>query len=821
VNILSIFLILIITSFTSPTDHTQFVNRFIGTGGNGGIVPLAAMPFGILSCQPGNKPSDSRWQYSSKQAAETWQEALLTGNGKHGTMVMGIPDNERIICDHEELFLPHMDPDISPVMELKDILPEVRKLVLNNKSTEAGKLMMKEANRQFVEAGLPPAEHSGPTSHPAFDLFLEQHPEGTVKNYNRQLNLETGEVLVSWQDDEGLFEERVFSSRPDNINVVSLTGKNGKRINMDIGVMETPGRQGEYKGAQLEDLMKSTTNASADELYFHAAYTHGNGGYEGIIQLSTEGGSIEKMNGKLNVRNAEKVLIKVKIIRLKNAARSQKDSISQELKGLPKDYDELFEKHAIAHQKLFKSEELILTSDTLNQINNEDMLEQSHKEGATPLFVERAFAMGRYLFISSCGRYAPPLQGIWGGGWKPEWSGGFVFDSNVNLQVSAGIAGNMHESMMCYFDFIERLLPGWRENADKMLGCRGFLPAHYANPETGYLEHFTEMYAWVYWPGGAGWNFRPFYDYYLATRDKEFLQKRVFPLYREMADFYEDYLTLGKDGKYNIVPSISPENWPKAPFKGHSLLTYNSTYDVAVCKEILTILIEISKELDIEESNIPKWEDMLERLPEYRINEDGALAEWIDPEHPDRYEHRHISHLYPVFPGSEVLPDSLILAARKALDFRARFNTTSAHGLIHLGLMSARLGDSEKVQLTFDRIAQGNYYYNSMATSHERELICYNLDCAMSFPTLVMQSLIISQPGYMELMPTWPTSMPVGKITGLVTQAGVKVDMEWENGQLKSVTFYPIEDTKLNVRYKGKILELVLKKDVKTVHSFD
>lgn len=789
----------------------SFIRTFIFFG----ILPL------IISCQSGNKPLDSRWQYSSKQAAETWQEALLTGNGKHGTMVMGIPDRERIICVHEELFLPHYDPDINPLVDLKDLLPEVRKLVLNNKSTEAGQLMVKEADRQFAEAGLPPALHWGPTSHPAFDLILEQHPAGTVFNYKRQLNLETGEVLVSWQDDEGLFEERVFSSRTDNINVVSLTGKNGKVINMDIGVKETPGRKGWYQGVQLEEGLESRTSAGKDELYFHAAYSYGKGGYEGLIQLSTEGGSIEELKGILQVRNAEKVLVKVKIVRLKDAAQSRRESISQELKSLPHDYDELFEKHALAHQKLFRSAELILTSDTLNQINNEDMLEPLLKEGATPLFVERAYAMGRYLFISSCGRYAPPLQGIWGGGWNPPWSGGFVFDSNVNLQVSAGISGNMHESMKSYFDFIERLLPGWRENANKLLGCRGFLPANYANPETGYLDHFESMYAWIYWPGGAGWNIRPFYDYYLATRDVEFLQNRVFPLYREMADFYEDYLTPGKDGKYTILPSISPENWPKAPFQGHSLLTYNSTYDVAVCKEILTILIKISKELDIEKDNIPKWEDMLKRLPEYRINKDGALAEWIDPEHPDRYEHRHISHLYPVFPGSEVLPDSFILAARKALDFRARFNTTSAHGLVHLGLMSARLSDSEKVQLTFDRIAQGDYYYNSMATSHERELICYNLDCAMSFPSLVMQSLIISRPGYVELMPTWPSSLPDGKINGLVTHTGVEVDMEWKNGLLKSARFYPVEDMKLKVRYKEKEIQLDLKKDEKTAYSFD
>ena len=138
-----------------------------------------------------------------------------------------------------------------------------------------------------------------------------------------------------------------------------------------------------------------------------------------------------------------------------------------------------------------------------------------------------------------------------------------------------------------------------------------------------------------------------------------------------------------------------------------------------------------------------------------------------------------------------------------------------------MGLMSARLGDSKKVPLAFDRIAQGNYYFNSMATSHNRNHEIYNLDCAMSFPTLVMQSLIISHPGYVDLMPVWPKSLPNGKITGLVTQAGVKVDMEWEGGQLNSAIFYPVEDTKLQVRYEDKIMHLDLKKDVRSIHSLN
>ena len=160
----------------------------------------------------------------------------------------------------------------------------------------------------------------------------------------------------------------------------------------------------------------------------------------------------------------------------------------------------------------------------------EKMLPAIGRQGMSALCMEQLQAMGRYLLISSCGKYPPPLQGIWGGGWRPAWIGGFVWDSNINLAVSAASMSNLPECAASYNRYVLSLLPSWRLNARNYLGCRGFIVAHYNDPENGWLAHFGASFPGMFWAGGAGWNIRPLYEYALMTGDTHFLKEVVLPL---------------------------------------------------------------------------------------------------------------------------------------------------------------------------------------------------------------------------------------------------------------------------------------------------
>ena len=372
--------------------------------------------------------------------------------------------------------------------------------------------------------------------------------------------------------------------------------------------------------------------------------------------------------------------------------------------------------------------------------------------------------------------------------------------------------GDLPECAESYFGYVEHILPGWRLNARRYLGCRGFLVSHYSDPEKGYLSHFTDKYPWMYWPAGAAWNILPFYEHAQLTGDRNFLKNRVLPLYREMAEFYEDYLVVGKDGRYHIYPGISPENFPP----GHkTLLCKDATMDVAAARQVFDLLIQMGRDLKLDPKDIARWQSYRDKLPDYRINAQGALAEWVAKEYRDQYGHRHNSHLYPIFPGTELLKPgvdpALLDAARVALNKRFASDTTSAHGLIHVAMMAARLHDVEKVRTNLDRFSRRRYVYAGLVTSHNPNHDTYNLDSALSLPRLLMEMLVFTQPGRIELLPAWPKDFPNGNITGIRVSGGHKLDLIWMDGKLVSATLHAGKDDKCELIYRNKTQPLALK----------
>ena len=314
----------------------------------------------------------------------------------------------------------------------------------------------------------------------------------------------------------------------------------------------------------------------------------------------------------------------------------------------------------------------------------------------------------------------------------------------------------------------------------------------------------------MYWPGGAGWNLRPFLQHAQLTGDLDFVKKRVLPLYREMAEFYEDYLVPGEDGRYHQV-GISPENFPTPG----TLLCNDATMDVAVAREVFGALIQMGRQFKLDGADIAKWQAYLDKLPAYRINEDGALAEWIDPRYKDIYEHRHSSHLYPIWPGTELLQpgtdSALLKAAQVALDRRFMTDTDAAHGLMHVALIAARLHDVEKVRINIDRFSRRGYVYTGLVTSHGPKKQVYNLDSILSLPCLLIEMLVYTDPGHIELMPAWPKNFPDGHITGIRVQNGHKLDITWAAGKLVSATLHPARSDTCEIRYGDKVKSVSLK----------
>lgn len=752
------------------------------------LVPFLLLFTTPVAAQTEHIPRNDRWTAWSAQPATKWEDAFVTGNGHHGMMMMGAPGKERIICVHEELLLRAWDRNKIAVANIAGLLPAVRQLVDAGKLDAAAALATDEARKQLSNMGAPQAWPVSP--HPAFDLDIHTDSQGSISHYKRSLNMETGEARSTWQDAGGGVECSIFTSRTANVNVVHIRGINGRRLSTTLALRETPGRHGEVDGVDVSKAFRdiSTHASPGGWLAYHAPYARDSGGYEGLAGITIEGGQMETDSNSIHISNAREILVVLRITPLQYGAATQRVVVQNELTALPLKYDALFGPHAAQHTAMFRRVQLNLGCAT--QWANtpvEKMLAEAHQQGPTPLFLEQMHAIGRYLLISSSGKYPPPLQGIWGGGWTPAWNGGFVFDSNVNLAISAISTGDLPECAESYFGYVERLLPAWRLNARSYLGCRGFLIPHYSDPEKGYLNHFGAGYPWMYWPSGAGWNLMPFYEHGMLTGDTTFLRERVLPLYEEMAQFYEDYLTKEKDGYYHISPGISPENNVGS---NETTLAKDATIDIAVAREVFDHLLKLGRLFRLHKAQMDKWQYYYDHMVPYRINADGALAEWAPPDYPDNYAHRHNSHLYPVFPGTEFLQSSsdprLLQAARVALAKRFKNDTESAHGLIHLALMAARLHDTAKVATNLQRFAQRHYVYNGLVTSHNPEHSIYNLDAALSLQRLLSDMLVFSQPGKVELLPACASGFPGGTLSGLRIHGGHKLDITWAHGTLVS-----------------------------------
>ena len=755
-----------------------------------------------------------RWVAWSESPAEKWEDAFVTGNGRHGTMVMGQPRNERIICVHEELFIRGWDHNKETVPLTAALLPEVRRLIDEGKTDQASCLIAGEADRQLREMG---AKQRWPLiPHPAFDLRIQYQDTTTfIKGkYRRQLDLETGVTTVLRDGKEGVTES-VFSSREHNVNVIRLKAGELAKVSVMLGLEETPGRHGTYAGHNLDSAFLSVeSGASPGWLTYRAAYSKDPGGYEGLARVTLKGGKMTCEGQCLKIENADEVLIVVRITPLSDQKATKETVARNELSNLSVDYNKLLLPHEKKHGTMFRRMQFDLgCTSEWKEIPTEQMLATVAEQGVTPLFLEQIQAMGRYLLISSCGKYPPPLQGIWGGSWTPDWIGGFVWDSNINLAISAASMSNLPECAESYCQYVENLLPGWRLNAKNYLGCRGFIVAHYNDPENGYLTHFGDSFPWMCWPGGAGWNIRPFYEYAMLMGDNLTLEKRVLPLYREMADFYEDYLVMGSDSLFHISPSVSPEN---APNGTNTWFSKDATMDVAIAREVFELLLDMGKQFNLPKEERSKWQYYLERLPEYRINSDGALAEWIDTDYPDVYEHRCQSHLYPTFPGIQIGKfrggKQLLQSAKVALDKRFAFDTSSAHGLIHIALQAIRIGDNEKAWKNIDRFARRHYVYNGLVTSHDPNHSIFNLDAILSFPRLLMEMLVYTEPGRIELLPAWPKEYANGRIKGGRVFGGHTLDITWKGGALTEAVLYAAQDGLYEVVYRDKVRQLHLKK---------
>lgn len=501
-------------------------------------------------------------------------------------------------------------------------------------------------------------------------------------------------------------------------------------------------------------------------------------------------------------------------------------------------YEDALRPSAAIQSAEFNSVELNI-GDAGYDIDNDTLIamQKASPDTLDERFIKKAYEAARYGMICTSGVTAPRLYGMWTGEWNPPWNAIYTTDANVNLQVSGMNTSNLTLMQEGYITFFLRHTPDYVENARVAYGMHdALMMPHNVDADRAPLVQYDNSYPMQYWNSGASWSLLPIFEYWQCygnrqiaindymriddlksvlsvndggLTDEEFeeiknrgyldLEKDILlPLLTKQANFWEQIVTpeyymdvnghakyeagkteLEEGEKYIIIPTYSPENKPS----GYgSAITMNATMDIAAARDGLDMICAIEKAVgrDGSEEAIAKWTKLRGDITGYMYDSDGALKEWASDYYKENNNHRHLSHLYPAWPGYETQTDSeLSKAANIAMDNRNKYNTgdaTAGHGWIHKALVDARLKRSEGVSSALLKMMSSNAYYSSLLTDHDtnRGNGAFCTDTAFGSVGVVNEALLYSNTGEVEILPAVPFNWDKGEVNGLMARSRIE-----------------------------------------------
>lgn len=718
--------------------------------------------------------------FTSWLPAPNWDHGLLSGNGTMGALVFGHPHDETIIMSQSQLYLPQDKSD--ELIDQASRLEEIRSLIRAGKYVEATKIPVELRET----AGY--SDQRDPFI-PAFDIRVKQE-YGNISKYVRATDFETGEAKTTWTDDNGTFQRTIFVSRADSIAVLRITGN--APINASIRFERRPVNWDQWAFVgEYVDEMKATVEDGwlTYKTSFKKHYQGSLEGYEGAGRLVLNGGSSKVVGNHIEIQNAKEVLLLIDIQPNYNYSKSLIPEVKEKLSAIQPVYEALLKRHKAVHGEIFNRVKLDLGGEVGDKLLHSEEILLKGQEGDVPLaLIEKTFDAGRYNILSSTGTNPPNLQGIWSGTWTAAWASGFTHDGNLPSAMSVVMSGNMPELMSAYVGHLERYRSDFEDNAKRLFGARGVnLPGH--TTTSGRPTDFNETWCLTFWTGGAGWAADIVYDYYRYTEDFDYLKTHAYPWMKSSALFYEDFLQEA-DGKIIFNPSYSPEN---NPANSNSQAVLNATMDVMIARQLLTNTIAAGKLLGESKAQLKVWQRIHDKLPEYQVNEEGVLKEWIDSKYEDNYRHRHVSQLYTLYNDKDAdildhpeLKMGAINLLEKKLEFRREEGGGEmAFGHVQLGLTAAHLGEASKALETVNWLSS-RYWSTGFGSFHNVGNLL-NTDISGGLPAVIIQMLAYSEKGEIHLLPALPKEWSKGSLDGTLLRGQIELSsLSWNGNQVEA-----------------------------------
>ena len=736
-------------------------------------------------------------------ATDWMTQALPIGNGYLGVMFFGDPAEERLQFSEGSLWAggKGANPEYNFGLR-KDAyknLPKVRELLAQGKFEEAHKLANLELTGQIHEKKENTPSSDFGAQQTMGDLFVSVSHKGEIKNYRRELDISSAVGKVTYEANKSKFERTFFGNYPSKVMVYRFTSTSEETYSIRF---TTPHKK-EYETFE-KNIYKFGGSLKDNQQEFESAY-----------RIDTDG-KVSYENGIVIVKNARSLILSHTaatdyVMRFPtykgNDYKKANQNVLTATSG--KNYEALFKEQQKDYKSLFDRVSLKLGNTTASDVttNQRQIL---YFEGALdPGFEELYFQYGRYLMISSSrpGTMPMSLQGKWNDSTNPPWANDYHTNINMQMIYWPAEVTNISECYLPLSDFTKSIVEPGKLAAQQFFGTKGWTVNTMLNAY-GYTSPGWD-FPWGFYPGGAAWLAQHMWEHYAFTQDKEYLENSAYPVMKEAAIFWMDYLS--DDGKGHLVssPSYSPEQGG---------ISMGATMDHEIAWDILTNTIDAAKALSVDSDFAAKAQQIKNKILPLQIGKWGQLQEWKEDLDDSTNKHRHVSHLFALHPGKQISLTKTPAEAQAAkVSLNARGDDGTGWSLAWKVNFWARLQDGNRAYKLLKSVmrpvmnkgtnmANGGGSYSNLLCAHPP----FQIDGNMGSTAGVAEMLLQSQAGMIELLPALPDAWTVGEVKGLKARGNVTVDMKWNNGKLDSVTLTSGNAQKQTVKYGAKTLEVVL-----------
>lgn len=728
--------------------------------------------------------------------AKEWNEALPVGNGSLGAMVFGGVEDERIQLNEKTLWAGGKENFENP--RARASLKQVRQLLFQSKYAEAQKLA--QENLMGNKKNMSAYQTLG-------DLRIRfDHMFKDAQDYRRDLNLNLGTAAVSYKVNDVNFTRTIFASAPDDVLVIKIAADKPNALNFSVS-LSRPGD-------------KAQINVQGNEIGLFEHVNNGHGVRAAAqVRIITSDGELTADQNSISISKATSCVIYVTAATdfyggdpASRATQAVEASSKKEFTSILKD-------HVADYQAFFKRVELDLGTTDAIHFPTDQRLAALRSGNVDPQLIALYYQFGRYLLISSSrpGSLPANLQGLWADGLNPPWDADYHININIQMNYWPAETANLSDLHVPFFIFLDSLRSDGRRTAKSMYDARGVV-AHFTTDAWFFTEPYGQT-QWAMWPMGYAWSVTHAWEHFLFTQDKQFLKTVGYPLLKDAAVFCLDWLV--RDPRTGLLvsgPSISPENTFQTRQGEIATMVMGPTMDHMIIRHLLESTKAAAITLQIDHAFQRQIGLALDKLSPTKVANDGRIMEWTEEFEEPEPGHRHISHLYGLFPGNEIngrRHPELLTAARKTIDHRLK------HGGGHTGWSRAWIINF------FARLHDGQASYDNLIDLLKKSTLPnlfdnhppFQIDGNFGAVSGLTEMLMQSHTGEIELLPALPGGWRDGSVAGLRARGGFEVDIKWKANMLDRVTIRSINGDVCRLQYKGKAVEVATSSN--TVYVFD